>query len=88
MNWLSRMKIAKRKATSKEIDIPLPNEVKDVTTEASKLIREFAPRISLVGRELWMERNTRVWQGPQVRALEYNRVGSTSNLGEVSTPQA
>ncbi|MHA1634539.1 MAG: hypothetical protein ACTSUZ_08290 [Candidatus Thorarchaeota archaeon] len=87
MNWLSRMKIAKRKATSKEIDIPLPNEVKDVTTEASKLIREFAPRISLVGRELWMERNTRVWQGPQVRALEYNRVGSTSNLGEVSTPQ-
>ncbi|MFW9767513.1 MAG: hypothetical protein ACFFF9_07345 [Candidatus Thorarchaeota archaeon] len=77
MDWPSRMKVANSKASSKDIDIPLSSEARDVTVAASKLIRHFAPRISLVGRELWIERNSRVWHGPQGRALEYNKKSET-----------
>ena len=70
MDWPNRMKVDRLKKTFEEIDIPGSQLIEDVTKDAGALLRSFAPRISLIGRELWMERKSRVWHGPQIRALE------------------
>ncbi len=68
LNWPKRMREHTLTSSYKEFETELADGVEDKTTVAGPLLRYFAPRVSLFGRELWLERKSRIWRGVQFRA--------------------